>query len=226
MQTIFTEDKSKHLPPKILESLFVDNGSWIAGGAARCLFLGSPMNDVDIWFSNLDLYKQACNNAKKYKISSPYETDNATTMTVVADWNEEPTIGSILHKTSAWTLSKVTDLYTILATDSDNKDKIKEYKIQLIKKKFYNNLEEIFNDFDFSVCKVATDGRGTFVFDDQALEDIAHQRLRCTRYSPAGFMTRFIKYNIYGYKMPKDELTEYLNLPDLDWKVKDDSTLY
>lgn len=222
MQTIYIEDTSRHLPPKILESLFIGNGSWIAGGAARCLFLGSPMNDIDIWFSNPELYKQACSNASPYKLSTPYETVNATTMTVVTDWNED----RLKKKPGIWSLSKATDLFTILSTDSDNKDKISEYKIQLIKKKFYNSLKEIFNDFDFSVCKVATDGRGTFIFDDQALEDIANRRLRCTKYSPEGFLTRFIKYNIYGYKMPKDELKDYLNLPDLDWKVKDDSTLY
>lgn len=220
MHTIYIEDKSKHLPPKLLDALNVGKGAWIAGGAARCLFLGSPINDIDVWYPNEKLWQHACHAVNRYRVSSPYETDNATTITVSSDWTKENKESLTNGASIDWldVLKTTTSIFT------DNT--INEYKVQMIKKKFYNNIEEIFNDFDFSVCKVATDGQGEFIFDNLALEDIAHQRLRCTRYSPEGFLTRFIKYNIYGYKMPKEELKHYLSMPDLDWKVKDDSTLY
>jgi len=222
MHTIYIEDKSKHLPPKLLDALHVGKGAWIAGGAARCLFLGSPLNDIDVWYPSEKLWQHSVQNINRYRVSSPYETDNATTVTVSSDWSKEATETTPLvdGANTDW----VGLLKGITSVFSDNT--INEYKVQMIKKKYYTCIEEIFNDFDFSVCKVATDGQGQFTFDEQALEDIAHQRLRCTRYSPEGFLTRFIKYNIYGYKMPKEELKHYLSLPDLDWKVKDDSTLY
>lgn len=220
MHTIYIDDKSKHLPPKLLDALNVGKGAWIAGGAARCLFLGSPINDIDVWYPSEKLWQHACHAVTRYRVSSPYETDNATTMTVSSDWTKEGKESLTNGASIDWldVLKTTTSIFT------DNT--INEYKVQMIKKKYYTCIEEIFNDFDFSVCKVATNGQGEFIFDEQALDDIAHQRLRCTRYAPEGFLTRFIKYNIYGYKMPQDELKHYLSLPDLDWKVKDDSTLY
>ncbi len=212
MQTIYLEDKSKHLPPKLLAAVGIGLGAWIAGGAARCLFLGSPINDIDVWYSNVGQWSEASNRVNAVRVSSPYTTENATTVNISVDWDPETTLGT--YKKS------------ILNIFSSTTNNTQEYKVQLIRKKFYSSLEEIFNDFDFSICKVATDGQGTFIFDDLALEDLAHKRLRCTKYAANGFITRFIKYNIYGYKMPAEEINSYLNQPDLDWTVKDDSATY
>jgi hypothetical protein len=218
MQTIFISDKSKHLPPKLLSACGIGDGAWIAGGAARCLFLGSPLNDVDVWYSNVGKWSEASNRVNQHRISSPYTTDNAVTVNINVDWEPETTTG--VYKEPGL-IDKLE-----LSMFSKSSKQSSEYKVQLIRKKFYSSLTEIFNDFDFSVCKIATDGQGTFIFGDQALEDLAHGRLRCTKYLAEGFITRFIKYNIYGYKMPAEELHSFLNQPDLDWTVKDESATY
>lgn len=222
MQTIYIEDKTKHLPPKLLNAVGIGWGAWIAGGAARCLFLGSPINDIDVWYTDVGKWSEASNRVSAMRVSSPYVTDNATTINVSMSWDRDK--GTFTDIFDAGT--SIIDKLKVALNSQAIEQKISEYKVQLIRKKFYPTLESVFDDFDFSVCKVATDGQGTFTFADGALEDIINNRLRCTHYAPDGFLTRFIKYNIYGYSMPREEVEYYLNQPDMDWKVKDDSATY
>lgn len=74
-------------------------------------------------------------------------------------------------------------------------------KVQIIKRKFYKNLKEVFGDFDFTVCQVATDGKQV-AYTQTALEDISENRLRIApigRISSLTVVGRLIKYVNHGF---------------------------
>jgi len=74
-------------------------------------------------------------------------------------------------------------------------------KVQIIKRRFYDDLKTLFADFDFSVCQVATDGK-KIAYADEALQDIKDNRLRFAnvgRISPLTVVGRMVKYVGHGF---------------------------
>jgi len=106
--------------------------------------------------------------------------------------------------------------------ESDNATSWKIYEnsetftIQLIKKGLYKNISEVFDTFDFTVCKIATDLDGNFVSTPKAVSDIGQRRLRVSKFSKDGFLPRWAKYTQYGYDMPVSEFNEYVSKVDND----------
>lgn len=85
------------------------------------------------------------------------------------------------------------------------------HKVQLIRKGLYKKIEDVFETFDFSVCQIATDGKGNFVATPQALADLGTKRLRVTHFNPDNFMPRWAKYTMYGFELPTTEFTDYVS---------------
>lgn len=94
--------------------------------------------------------------------------------------------------------------------------------IQFIKR-LSNDVDDLFNSFDFSVAQCATDGL-TYRFGEYTLQDLKSNRLR---YIPdhvrSSIIARVIKYRIYGYVMD-EELAELLdsNLAYVEFKNDSD----
>lgn len=85
------------------------------------------------------------------------------------------------------------------------------HKVQLIRKGLYQKIEDVFATFDFSVCQIATDGRGNFVATPHALADLGTKRLRVTHFNPDSFMSRWAKYTMYGFELPTEEFSDYVS---------------
>lgn len=80
-------------------------------------------------------------------------------------------------------------------------------KVQLIKRLFYDNLDKLFADFDFSACQVATDGKA-LAHGPDAVQDINNNVLRFAavgRITKKTVMGRFLKYLNHGF-MPDNEV--------------------
>lgn len=91
-------------------------------------------------------------------------------------------------------------------------------KVQCIRRKYYLTLEEVFKDFDFSVCQVATDGKYLAV-TKQANLDIAKQILRfapCGTIAKSTLVQRMSKYVNYGF-IPEPGLFELIVKSGLDY---------
>ena len=76
-----------------------------------------------------------------------------------------------------------------------------EFKIQIIRRMFYKDLESLFNDFDFTVCQFATDGE-KIAYTDQSLSDLRSNTLSFNRDKILDSRTlpmRFAKYVRYGF---------------------------
>jgi hypothetical protein len=92
-----------------------------------------------------------------------------------------------------------------------------DYKIQLIKKKFFNSVEEVFDGFDFTCCQVAVD-RNCRPYGP-GLEDAESGRLRVHCLNKDSFLARYAKYVGYGYAMPKEEFLNWIEkTQDINYK--------
>jgi len=75
----------------------------------------------------------------------------------------------------------------------------KTIEVQLISKHFYKSLDALFNDFDFTVCKFATDGK-ILVGDSEGVEHCKNKQLSWNEKSNQTISPyRVIKYSTYGF---------------------------
>lgn len=65
--------------------------------------------------------------------------------------------------------------------------------------------------FDFTVCQIATDGKGNFVASAATFADIESKTLRINNFVKDKFIKRWIKYNLYGYTMDPKEFKQYVS---------------
>lgn len=80
------------------------------------------------------------------------------------------------------------------------------WTIQVITKRYYNDMQEIIDNFDVSVCQIATDGK-QWILGDHTARDIREKNLRMKLPLQPDAVKRLTKYWIYGYR-PVDGLIE------------------
>lgn len=79
-----------------------------------------------------------------------------------------------------------------------------ERLIQLIFRKFYSSVEDIFSDFDLTISMIATDLEGNLYTHDYALIDLANKEIRIQHVNSLGHtFKRLIKYGKKGYHVHK-----------------------
>lgn len=83
-----------------------------------------------------------------------------------------------------------------------------QWKIQVITKRYFESQEELFNYFDITVCKIATDGKQFYFANSEVITDLNSKTLRFTGNNRIN-LQRTIKYLAYGYKPIKSQI-EYL----------------
>jgi hypothetical protein len=91
------------------------------------------------------------------------------------------------------------------------------FKVQLIKKKFFNSIDEVFDGFDFTCCQLAMD-RNLQIYGP-GKQDAVDRRLRVHRLNKDSFLARYAKYVGYGYSMPNEEFLDWINKThDINYK--------
>jgi len=96
-----------------------------------------------------------------------------------------------------------------------------EYTIQIINKKYYNNINTLIDDFDFSICQFVTDGNH-FVYSKNALIDLQEKQLRIApngTISPINSISRIIKYMNYGFELNEGVFAHCLGITQHEVKV-------
>ena len=167
------------------------NGPWIAGGSVLSWYKGEPVGsgDIDVYFKTEDDFK------KFYKLIEPKSEEGYGGIFNIKKQN--PDVDIVFSSDNA-----ITFVY---------KDK---WKIQLIKQGFYNRPQDVIDNFDISVCQLVTDGKD-FAAGKDTLVDIKTNTLRIVKYRP-GSVSRFVKYQAYGYKPLPNTLDNILAMPNLD----------
>lgn len=102
-------------------------------------------------------------------------------------------------------------------------------KIQLIKKYFFENPEDILQSFDFTIVKFAYNGEEIF-YHDRFFKDLAKKRLVIDKnlMKPLGTLKRSYKYTKRGFTLcPKAMARLAKNIQELniDWENPDDNQI-
>jgi hypothetical protein len=144
-------------------------GPWIAGGAGLRWYQGLPVQNSDI-----DVF---CNSAEQAQQIIEH----------VKSWGR---YSNKFTSDNATTL----DYYA-----KDNSQSRRDWTIQIITKRYYNNMQEIIDGFDLSVCQVATDGT-SWLLGPQTARDIRERNLRMEMPLMPDALKRLVKYWTYGYR--------------------------
>lgn len=148
------------------------NGPWIAGGACLAWYQNKPTNsDIDVYFKDKHQYES---------LRSEYGRTLYRSRTL-KDYYSEPCFESENAMT-----------YKFIRTED-----LKVFKIQFIRKNFYQNLTEVINDFDMTVCKIGWDG-DKVQFDRRFPLDVLNKVIRFDHLTDQSYK-RMIKYMCYGY---------------------------
>lgn len=90
-------------------------------------------------------------------------------------------------------------------------------KVQIIKRRYYDELGYLFGDFDFTVCQLATDGKNV-AYTTKAIQDISDSKLRFAEHGRVSKLTvigRMVKYVNHGF-MPEAGLFRMIVESGLD----------
>ncbi len=190
---------------------------WIAGGAPLNWYQNLPADsDIDIYFkSEKDFNK--LNDA----LTAAYETDEFevtepgyfTLFSAAKKKTKKLFAGDVTVEHIHTTENAIT--YTV-SIDKDHPT----WKIQLIKRRYYDTIKDVIDDFDITVCQIALDNCIEPVVGPQFAEDVAAKRLRFNKLSP-GSDKRLIKYWTYGYTPSDNTLQLVIDYPELDLKVSE-----
>lgn len=192
-----TDKTYRRLIKRFIPDCNFKTGAWIAGGSVRKVWFDLPWEDqdIDLFFANEEQFQFTKNNLTKRMpksdVVSLFNFNDLNTAAVKSPSVNEYETGNAVT-------------YTIY-TDKEFDDKT--FKIQAIKRYFVNNINELFQSFDFTVTQFATDGN-VMVTTRQALQDCEEKRLQMIEGTsrPVNAL-RTIKYTAYGFE-PVDALME------------------
>lgn len=93
-----------------------------------------------------------------------------------------------------------------------NKDS-KYWTLQVIKRKHFNDMQEVIDNFDITVCQVGTDGN-YWALGNNTAKDIRERNLRMNRPLQPDAAKRLLKYWTYGYRPVEGLLEDIRNNPE------------
>ena len=190
---------------KLIEALPVDieNGPWIAGGFPLSVYRSDDLfsHDIDYFFKNNDQYMDYVNKFKTI----------FNELDVKVEGEEEGVFNTckeiMLLLSKPFNCIETDNSYTF----SPNNENC-HHKVQFIKKQFYNSLEDVFDDFDITACKIATDGID-FYASDETYHHIDNNILHINKFHQKS-IKRFTKYVQYGFKPTKETIQGIYNITD------------
>jgi hypothetical protein len=171
---------------------------WIAGGTALNWYQGKPCNsDVDIFFRSESGMQRMFD-----KLSEQNQHQNI--------WENFSPTGYSIQNTMC-TENAVT--FKIECSQ-------RSWDVQLVKREYFETAEAVIDDFDITVCQIATDGNDTAVGEWFA-RDVRNKRLRFHKIGK-GSAKRLVKYWCYGYEPTDEEIKKITSDPKLIWQAGDD----
>lgn len=189
-----------------LKSMGPERGMWIAGGAPLSWYLGMPVgSDIDLFFEDAESYQHMLDALvrhveRRQSVLQDFTSwihGNAIRPRFNGDWNLS--LSKLMETKNAVT-------FEAMFTNGDS-SLPKRYQVQLIRRRWYALVSDLLDDFDITVCQIATNLDVVHVGRHFA-EDVAKRRLRLNNVTPST-TKRVIKYWVYGYQ-PDDQLLERL----------------
>jgi hypothetical protein len=187
---------------------------WIAGGTVLNWYQHRPADsDIDLFFhSEKDFDKMNKLFSNAYEITPSIDD---VFVNLGAKKTYETVNSDILITDRHQSDNAIT--YTVTISGASHP----LWKVQLIKRRFYNTIEEVIDDFDISVCQIATDSYNKVVTSKHFAEDFAARRLRFVSTTPSS-AKRLIKYWTYGFTPTDEDIQSVIDCPDLDITRRED----
>lgn len=99
-----------------------------------------------------------------------------------------------------------------------NKEKSsKPWTIQIIKRRYFNSLQEVIDSFDMTVCEIGTSGND-WLLGKETAKDIRERNLRMKHPLQPDALKRLTKYWTYGYRPVEGILEAVQNNPIGKWE--------
>lgn len=186
------------------------HGIWIAGGTPLSWYRGEPTNsDIDLFFEDEKTYKQMLSALEKHRSEMDSALSDFTSWISGATLRPKSTKG---YSVSMGKLIETRNAVTFEAhSSSRDEETVRRYHVQLIRRRWYPMVTDLLDDFDITVCQIATNLDAVHTGRHFA-EDVANRRLRLHNVTPST-TKRLIKYWVYGYQ-PDDQLLESLLADD------------
>lgn len=92
-------------------------------------------------------------------------------------------------------------------------DYTKNWTLQVIKRRYFNSLQEVVDSFDISVCQIGTTGE-QWLLGNNTAKDIREKNLRMNAPLQPDAAKRLIKYWTYGYRPVEGLLDDIRNNPE------------
>ena len=96
-------------------------------------------------------------------------------------------------------------------------DSSKVWTIQVIKRRYFNSLEDVISNFDMTVCEIGTCGNN-WVLGKQTARDIRERNLRMKLPLTPDALKRVVKYWTYGYRPVEGLLEAVQDNPIAKWE--------
>jgi hypothetical protein len=169
------------------------DGPWIAGGACLKWYQGQPVNmsDIDVFFRDAFQLRRAMNRIEDTK---RFQVRYRSENAITYEY-------STIHES-------VEDIQTV-------------FTIQLIQHKFFKNIQDVIDRFDFSVCQVATCGE-EWILGEHTARDIRTRSLRAVGDVKGDIAKRLTKYWIYGYRPVDGLINDIISNPNTKYKFNQD----
>jgi hypothetical protein len=200
MSIVHADDRS--IVDYLQDLVHYDDHCWIGGGTPLNWYLGRPCDsDIDLFFRGQPVFDKL-----NSKLNAHYEENHKS-------W--------IFTPNQKWAVTErlTTDnAVTYELTRQVSKGVTgRSYKVQLIKRAFYDSPQAALDDFDITVCQIVTDGKQLWTGNHFA-RDVAERRLRFHKLTP-GSAKRLVKYWVYGYVPTQTEIAQINSSLDLNWKA-------
>lgn len=107
-------------------------------------------------------------------------------------------------------------MYEVFSSENACTYQIGDYKVQLIKRSFYKNINDVFDSFDFTCCQIAIDHE--LVPYGPGISDAKHYQLKLNKFDGKAFLARYAKYVGYGYEMNPQEFIKIIENPEINYE--------
>lgn len=116
------------------------------------------------------------------------------------------------------------DMYETFSSTNARTWQVGGFKVQLIRRDYYENIDAVFKQFDFTCCQVAVDKN--FNIYGPGIEDARSFKLKVNRLDKRGFLARYAKYIGYGYTMPNEVFLDIIDDEEINYEFDTDSLGY
>jgi hypothetical protein len=192
--------------------LSITDGPWIAGGAARKLWENNPWTtgDLDVFFTSgeqLATWKKIFETSLMVNVQEEFEKETECME------QEDNTFTVELFNNFKCLQTKPKNKFYV-AHQSDNAityrmpgdSPLTGITVQMIKRRFGESVEKVWDSFDFHNCEFATDGKTLLASESAAWGSLSGELLLKDSDNTRNLPLRTLKYHLHGFEASKELL--------------------